>query len=239
MITESFSEIPSLREPILIEALPGIGFVANIVGLHLIKESKAKRFCTIHSNYFQALALTTEKGAIRAPTNELYYAKTQAKNDIILLYGNTQALGVEGQYELSSRILDIVQSYNCQSVVTVGGLKKESAPESPSVFCTATDKDTLDAIVNAGASTLVGRVYGAAGLLLGLARLRGMRGYCVLVETLGVYPDAIAARVALTFLSKCLGLTVDLSGLESAVEATQNLLVRKPHEDTKEKKDEV
>jgi diacylglycerol kinase len=45
--------------------------------------------------------------------------------------------------------------------------------------------------------------------------------------------------VALEFLSKRLGLTVDLSSLESAVEATQNLLGRKPHEDTKENKDEV
>ncbi len=42
------SEKPKLNDPILIEGLPGIGFVANIAALHLIKELKAKTF---HSNF--------------------------------------------------------------------------------------------------------------------------------------------------------------------------------------------
>lgn len=224
MIFESFIDKPQLKDPVLVEALPGIGFVANIVGLHLIREVQARRFCALHSPSFQSIALTTDDGSVKTPINELYYAKTEAKNDLIILYGNTQALTVEGQYELSSKILSISESLGCRDVVTVGGLKKDSAPASPAVFCTATDKQTLERVLSLGASTIQGRVYGAAGLLLGLARLRGMRGYCILVETLGLYPDALAAKVALDFLSRCLELTVDVSGLEKAVEATQKLL---------------
>ena len=230
MIFESFVDRPRLKDPVLVEALPGIGFVANIVGLHLIRELQAKRFYTLHSPSFQPIALTTDDGSVRAPMNELYCAKTEAKNDLIILYGNTQALTVEGQYELSSKILNISESLGCRNVVTVGGLKKDSAPDPPGVFCTATDKETLEAVQSLGASTIQGRVYGAAGLLLGLARLRGMRGYCVLVETLGLYPDALAARVAIDFLSRCLGLTIDTSGLDRAVEATQKLLGDSSHE---------
>jgi uncharacterized protein (TIGR00162 family) len=227
---EVFSEKPQLKKPVLIEALPGIGFVANIVGLHLIKETKAKPFCTIHLPSFQAIALTTENGGIRPPMNELYYAKTEAMNDIVILHGNTQALNVEGQYDLAWRILDVVRSLSCQTVVTIGGLKRDSSSASPKVYCTATDKSSLEGALRLGASTLTGSIYGAAGILPGLARLRKMNGYCILVETPGLYPDALAARVALDFLSRFLGLTVDVSGLDKAVEATQMLLGKESKE---------
>ena len=52
------SEKPELNNPILIEGLPGIGFVANIAALHLIKELKAKRFVQIFSSSFQDFAVT-------------------------------------------------------------------------------------------------------------------------------------------------------------------------------------
>jgi len=65
------SEKPKLNDPILIEGLPGIGFVANITALHLIKELKAVRFAQIFSSAFQDFAITAEDGSARTPTNEL------------------------------------------------------------------------------------------------------------------------------------------------------------------------
>lgn len=59
------SEKPKLNDPILIEGLPGIGFVANIAALHLINELKAKRFAEIVSASFQDFAVTTEGGTQR------------------------------------------------------------------------------------------------------------------------------------------------------------------------------
>jgi len=46
-------EKPQLNNPILIEGLPGIGFVANIAALHLINELKAKKFASIVSASFR------------------------------------------------------------------------------------------------------------------------------------------------------------------------------------------
>ena len=71
------SERPKLKDPILIEGLPGIGFVANIAALHLIKELKAKRFVQIFSSSFQDFAVTTENGGALSPINELYYVKSE------------------------------------------------------------------------------------------------------------------------------------------------------------------
>jgi proteasome assembly chaperone (PAC2) family protein len=63
-----------------------------------------------------------------------------------------------------------------------------------------------------------------AGLLVGLAKLKGMRGFCLLAETLGVYPDAIAAQALLEVLCKILHLKIDLTRLEVAANETRKIL---------------
>jgi proteasome assembly chaperone (PAC2) family protein len=52
-------EKPKLNNPVLIEGLPGKGFVANIATSHLIHDLKAKLFGEILSASFQDLAVTT------------------------------------------------------------------------------------------------------------------------------------------------------------------------------------
>ena len=231
MIT-SFVEKPELHDPILIEGLPGIGFVANIACLHLINELKAKKFCEIHSSSFQALSVTTDKGLLRPPLNELYYVHDESySHDLIILFGNTQALSAKGQYELCDKILDIAEDRDSRMVITIGGLKRDHVPSSPKAYCTATDLDTLDETMRLGADKIQGRVFGVAGLLLGLAKLRGLRGFCILSETPGLYPDALAAKVALEFLSRYLAVTVDLSRLDTAVEVSSKLMGHVLHGD--------
>jgi len=228
----SFVEKPELHDPILIEGLPGIGFVANIACLHLINELKAKKFCEIHSSSFQALSVTTDKGLLRPPLNELYYVHDESySHDLIILFGNTQALSAKGQYELCDKILDIAEDRDSRMVITIGGLKRDHVPSSPKVYCTATDLDTLDETMRLGADKIQGRVFGVAGLLLGLAKLRGLRGFCILSETPGLYPDALAAKVALEFLSRYLAVTVDLSRLDTAVEVSSKLMGHVLHGD--------
>ncbi|NIW20137.1 proteasome assembly chaperone family protein, partial [candidate division KSB1 bacterium] len=68
-----------------------------------------------------------------------------------------------------------------------------------------------------------GHIFGLAGLLLGLGKLRGMRGFCLLAETPGLYPDATAAREVLRVVCKMLRLKVDLSRLDVAAEATRDI----------------
>jgi len=228
----SFIEKPELHDPIFIEGLPGIGFVANIACLHLINELKAKKFCEVHSSSFQPLSLTTDKGLTRPPLNELYYVHDGSySHDLIILFGNTQALSAQGQYELCERILDIAEECGGRMVITIGGLKRDYVPSSPKVYCTATDLDTLEETMRLGADKIQGRVFGVAGLFLGLAKLRGLRGFCILSETLGLYPDALAAKVALEFLSRYLTVPIDLSRLDTAVEASSRLMGQFLHGD--------
>jgi hypothetical protein len=216
---------PVLTDPVLIEGLPGIGFVANIAVLHLIQELKAKLFAEIRSSSFQDFATTAKNGEVRFPTNELYYHRGRNKErDLIILYGNTQALTTVGQYELCGRILDVAEDLGCQSIITLGGLKVERKVDTPKLYCAASDPEPLHEALNLGARIIGGQIFGVAGLLIGLGKLRGMEGFCLLAETLGFYPDAVAAREVLKAICRILRLEVDLSRLDMAAEATRSTL---------------
>jgi len=218
-------EKPKLNNPVLIEGLPGIGFVANIAALHLISELKAKLFAEILSASFQDLAVTTETGGARSPINELYYYKAEGGGrDLIIWYGNTQALTTFGQYELCGRVLDIAEELGCRFLVTLGGFKQDEVKEVPQVYCAATDAETVKEALSLGTKMMVGQIFGIAGLLVGLGGLRGFKGFSLLVETLGTYPDANATRYALSMVNKSLNMNVDLSKLDMAAEKTQKIL---------------
>ncbi len=218
-------EKPVLNDPVLIEGLPGIGFVANITALHLIQELKAKLFAEIQSSSFQDLAMSTGNGGTYFPTNQLYYHKGKDdERDLIILYGNTQALTTVGQYELCGKILDISEELGCKYVLTVGGLKKDEKVEKPELYCTASDLETLQEALGLGAKVMKGHIFGVAGLLVGLCKLRNMRGLCLLAETSDLYPDAVATREVLKALRKMLHLKINLKKLSCAAEETGDIL---------------
>lgn len=239
------TEKPKLQNPVLIEGLPGIGFVANITALHLINELQAKPFAKVRSSSFQDLTVTTETGGTRSPSSELYYGHSKdANKDLIIWYGNTQSLTTAGQYELCNHILDLAQELGCKLIVTVGGYKQDETRTPPQTYTAATDSGTISNIVKLGAKIMVGQVFGVAGLLVGLARIRKVKGFTLLVETPGGYPDESAARVAISMLNKHLGLNVDLTRLNAATEETKNILasfglVQTAREEKKKEEDKL
>ncbi len=217
-------EKPVLNDPVLIEGLPGIGFVANITALQIIKELNAKLFAQIQSSAFQDLAMTTGNGETYFPTNQFYYHKGKnGERDLIILYGNTQALTTVGQYELCGKILDITEELGCKYILTVGGLKKEKV-ETPELYCTASDTETLQEALDLGAKIMKGHIFGVAGLLVGLCKLRNMKGLCLLAETAGLYPDAVATREILKALNTILNLKINMENLNEAAEETGEIL---------------
>ncbi len=223
--TIEVTEKPKLHDPILIEGLPGIGFVANIAALHLINELKARRFAQIVSASFQDFAVTTEGGGARSPINELYYVKREDDGrDLIIWYGNTQALTTFGQYELCGKVLDLIQELGCRTVISIGGFKKDQVTAVPGLYSAATDQESLKEALDLGTKIMVGHVFGIAGLVIGLARLRGVKGFALLVDTLGMYPDTNATRYALAALDKYLKLNVDVTKLDASAEETKRIL---------------
>jgi uncharacterized protein (TIGR00162 family) len=225
--TVHLTEKPELNNPILIEGLPGIGFVANIATLHLINELKTPKFGQIHSSSFQDLAITADNGKPRYPTNELYYHKARdtEEHDLIILYGNTQALTTTGQYELCGKILETAQNLNTKLIITLGGLRRdEKITQPPKLYCAASNPETLKQAQDLGAQIIEGQIYGIAGLLIGLSPLYNINAFCLLSETPGYYADAAAAREVLQATNKILHLKADMTRLDKAAETTHEIL---------------
>ena len=202
-------------DPLLVQGLPGIGFVASVAVLHMIRKLKAEKFGEVYSPHFQDAVFATAEGDARRSSIEIYIAKT-ADRDIILLYGNTQPLTRYGQYEIAGKLLDLAKGCGGDTVVCFAGLRRDQLQQPPNVFCTASDFETLENALKQDIHPISGEVYGMAGLLVGLARLKNMHGLCLLAETLGSYPDSRAAKAVLEQFCSLYRLNLDLSNLDSA-----------------------
>jgi len=233
---------PELKDPVLVEGLPGIGLVANIAVAYLIRKLDGKLFGEIISPAFPDISITDQKGSFKAPFNHLYYHRGNSRDerDLILLHGNTQALTRRGQYELCGYILDVAQSFGCQYVITLGGYRPGRQVTGPNLYFAASDAETARTVAGLGAEALGGQIFGIAGLLVGLAGLRGMKGFCLLAETAGTHPDKEAAVAVLRAISGILGLKLDLQGLLKAEDLADFLspfdfgaLAQKPQRETK------
>ncbi len=223
-------EKPELDNPIFIEALPGIGHVGKLVADHIIEELNGTKWVEIYCPEFPPQVLVNEDGVIEPMINELYYLKDvgESKQDYIFLVGNTQALSPEGQYGLCSQILDLVEDYNISKIFTLGGLATGQPVESAKVFGSVTDIELIDELKDIGVTirSADGGIIGASGLLLGLGKLRGIDGVCLMGETPGYFIDAEAAEALLLILLKLTDLVVDIEKLEERAEETRKMITK-------------
>ena len=69
-----------------------------------------------------------------------------------------------------------------------------------------------------------GSITGMNGLLIGCAKLRGIRGTCLLGETSGYVVDAKASKSILETLLSIVGVSVDMKNLEKRAKDTETLI---------------
>lgn len=212
-------ESVELKDPILIEGLPGLGMVGKIAIKYLIKQLKAKKFAELYSPHFAYYVLVNNGGGIKLLNNEFYYWRNETgKNDLILLTGDAQAQTIEGQYEVADSIIDFAKKKGVKLIITLGGYRK-NVINTPQVLASATSREALKKALDAGSLSNIPRspIVGAAGLLLGLAKFRDIEGICLLGETPGYMPDPRAAKSVLKVLMKILNLELDLSDLDKEI----------------------
>lgn len=217
----------SLNNPIFIEALPGIGHVGKLAIDHVIDELGATKFVEIYSPYFPPQVLVGDDGIIENMVNELYYLKSEEDDhDFIFLVGNCQGLSTEGQYELCGAILDFVESLGVREIYTLGGLATGQAVEGNRVLGAATDASRIELLKEADIEirSADGGIVGASGLFLGLGRLRGMSGSCLMGKTPGYFIDAEAAENILKKLSILVNIEVNTDKLEERAEETREMI---------------
>lgn len=217
-----------LKDPILIEGLPGLGLVGKITIRYLIKRLEAKKFAYLYSPHFPYYVLVNKKGSVRLLRGTFYYWKNKKeKNDIILFTGDSQSQTIEGQYEIAESMLNFSKKHKVKTIATIGGYRKE-IKEKPQVYVAATTQNLLDQALCAGAK--VGKsgspIVGTAGLILGLAGFKKIEALCLLGETRGYMPDPLAAKSVLEVLRSAFSFELDLDGLDEEIAKAETMVTR-------------
>ena len=238
---------PNLKKPILIEGLPGIGNVGKLAVEHLIDSIHAVKFAELYCKDFPPQVFINPDGTTELVKNEFYFwkAKKKKQRNIILLTGDYQGLSSQGQYELCEKILDIAQECNVKEIFTLGGYGLGQEVLSPKVLCAATNKDLIKIVKKHGAifrkNEPGGGIVGASGLLLGLGRLRGIDGVCLMGETPGYLVDPKSAKAVLNIIMKITNVEVNLSALEKKAKEIEQIAhqLREIETHSKDKTDEL
>ncbi|MFX1294572.1 MAG: proteasome assembly chaperone family protein [Promethearchaeota archaeon] len=212
-----YIEKPILKEPILIVGLPGVGNIGKLAAGYLIKELPAKKFGIIYSPHFPYHVVISNEGVIRLLNNEFhYYISKKEINDLIILCGDYQSQTLFGQYEVAGVIINLCKKFNVGKIITMGGYAIGSFKDKTKVFG-AINNSGLDSWMKELAveqCDIGSPIVGAAGLLLGLAKLNNINAICLLGETPGFITDAKAAKTILIKILSFLKLEVDLSKLD-------------------------
>ncbi len=209
-----FSLKPKLRNPVLVEGLPGIGNVGKIAVGHLIRELRAKKFARLYYSDFPPQVIVRKSGYIEEMKNEFYYFS--GERDIVFITGNTQALSPPGQYSLAWKIMEIAEELGVVEVYTLGGLGVGRNVEKPRVFAATTSrrfKELLKEKEVVLERDGEGQIIGISGLLMALAKMKGLPGLCLMGETSGFYPDYRAAGMVLELLAELLNISVNVQKL--------------------------
>jgi hypothetical protein len=222
---------PKLKNPILLVGLPGIGNIGRVAVGYLIEELKAKKFAELYSRHFFPFVVLHDGYEIKLLKNYFYYWKGKGgKRDMVFLTGDCQSQSAEGHYEVVEVILDLAEKLGIKEIFTIGGLATGEVEEKPLVYGSVTDEKIQKKYkkfnIDFHVGKRVGYIVGAAGLVLGLAKERGIGGMCILGETSGfpIVTDPKAAEAVLEVLTKILKIKVDMSKLEKRVKEMEHFI---------------
>ncbi len=204
---------PRLRNPVLVEGLPGFGNVGKISSELLIKSFEAKLFAEYYSPFLPDYVIVSKSGICGPPCYKFYASSKEKKPSIIILTGDSQPQveNVVAHYEICEEILDFAERFSCAFVVTIGGVPVSTGRKE--VYVAASVPRVAEKAVGLGGIIYgKGRIMGATGLLLGLAKERKLQGLCLLGATSDVRSDRDAGLAVFKLLTKILQESESLSG---------------------------
>ncbi len=225
-----FLKKESFKDAVLFTGLPGIGLVGKISVDYLLKQFKARKIALIFSDSFPP-SVHTKSGLINLIHDELYAFKFD-KKDYLFLVGPVQpsldariGMGQE-HHEFAATLVKAVEGIGVKKIFTLAGINigNKRMEKEPGVIVAATNKNLLAWFKEVGAKSdkKEGLISGAAGLLLGIAKERGLEGACLMGETNSnlIYGDHGSAKTLVEMLVKRFGFKVDMTDI---VEDSKNI----------------
>jgi len=230
---------PRLKSPILIACWPGIANI-GIIAVDTLREMlEAEEFGEIEPwDFFYPQQVSIKSGVLEAldfPASKFYFKKTP-RRDLLFFIGEEQP-AVAGKayaeggkaYQLASLVLDVAQRFGSKRVYTSGAaVAPVHHTMTPRVWAVPNDR-SLIAEVRKYQNTILmseveeregeGNIVGLNGLLLGVARKRGLEAICLMGE-IPVYLQGLplsyprASKSVVEVLSRTLGIEVDTTRLD-------------------------
>jgi hypothetical protein len=219
----------TLKDPILIEGLPGVGHVGKLVAEHLVEELKAEKIIEIYSPHFPPQVMVQEDGTIKQVRNEVYaFSGHDGQPDLLLVVGDYQSATNEGHYELTGIFLDIAQEFGVKRIYALGGYGTGQFVDKPTVLGAANNAALVEEMkqydVVFHENEPGGGIIGVSGLLLGLGELRGIDAVCLMGVTSGYLVDPKSAQEVLRVLCKALNIEVDMQALQERAKEMEKIV---------------
>ena len=226
---------PKLERPDLICGWPGIGRIGIMAIDYLRRAIAAEELGEIEPwDFFEPRKVTIRDGLLESlefPTNKFYYQRL-AKRDLLLFIGEEQpAEGMrlyaagERAYRMANLVLDVAEKFGSQRVYTSGAAPTQIHHSlKPRVWAVPNSDDLIDEVRDYENTVLMseiegrrgqGAISGLNGLLLGVARKRGMKALCLMGEIpyylqASPWPYPKASIAVLEILTSNLGIDIDL-----------------------------
>ena len=213
--------LPTLVEPSLVAAWPGVGNVALIAATYLKDKLNAKVLGELDlEGFFDITGVFIRDNLIETPEfpqGRFYYWKSRGRGRDLLFF-LSEAQPALGAYKYVGRVLDVAERLGVTRVYTLAAALTEHHPDEPRALGAATSVELLDELKKLNVA-LAGDIYiaGLNGLLLGAAKERGMEGICLLGESVryaAKVPNPRASKAVLEPLTKLLGVKIDMAELE-------------------------
>ncbi len=230
-----------LKNPVLLEGLPGIANVGKVVCDYLAEQYKAEKIASYTSHHMPNTVFVNQENLVELPKIELYHAKAKGK-DYLFLLGDVQPNSEKANYEFCNQVLEHVKELGCKQVITLGGIGMTESPSKPSVYCTGNDKNEIKQFVEKGAKDdiygVVGPIIGVSGLLIGLSSSKDIKAVSLLVETYNhpMYLGLKEAKEILKVLEKTHKLPVDYEEIDKEIKLSEKEMAGEDVESSMRKK---
>jgi len=239
---EARSYTSARQSPVLLCGWAGIGSVGLTAVGTLRRLVRAQPFGEIEPHgYFEPSRVVVRNGLIkemRFPTTR-FYSHRLADRDLLLLVGEQQPMDEHKAYEMASEVLDVAERLGCRRIYTSAASvttthhtarpRVWAVPNTPALLTEVRKYGNTILMSEVGGKNGDGLISGLNGILLGVAKNRGVEAVCLMGEVpyylqAAPWPYPKASISVLEVLGSILGMQLDLSELhEMAAKVEVNI----------------
>ncbi|MCL5239292.1 MAG: PAC2 family protein [Candidatus Marsarchaeota archaeon] len=226
MIEIVLHEKADLKGYTLIEGFPGAGLVGPMASSYMIEKLGMKSIGHIESDMFPPIAAVHD--GVPMHTARLY---VDQKDKLVVVLSEF-TIPQRVIYQLAAELLSFVRKSGIERIVSIGGMPSQK-PSDTAYVIASNPNMTKDAAKNGLKPVKEGVIAGVSALLITGAKEFNIPTLDLLVEVNPLIMDPKYAEVAISGLSKLLGIKVDTAELETEakeVEARVSEMLKKAKE---------